>query len=263
MPELSVSLEKVVDIIYQAGKKLTPYFGNPGTVKQKSDSAGDSVTELDLSTEKLIRKEIGALDTSISFKGEEFGMDSKDADRLWLIDPIDGTENFVRGVWGCTNMIALIEEGEIVLSVIYDFVTDSMFYAQKGKGAFMNKKRIRVSNRGLKQAFLYVEIKIDQGNNLSIYQALDRICMPLRGYPAGIHFTLAASGKAEGRIGLNPWGKDYDFAPGQLLVMEAGGVVKNIGKNTFDYQDRNYLAVNKEVYKDLIQGPDAIFPINS
>ncbi|EKD86649.1 MAG: hypothetical protein ACD_37C00205G0001 [uncultured bacterium] len=260
MPKPSFSPEKVIDIIYQSGKNLIPHFGNTKAIRYKTNSVTDSVTELDIRTEEFIRRELRALDRSIGFKGEELGT-LGNSDRFWLIDPIDGTEFFRRGVWGCTNMLALIEEGKITFSIIYDFVTDSMYYAQKGKGAFSNKRKIRVSQRGLKNALIYVEINIDTKKNLSKYLELDRVCLPLRGYPSGIHFTLAASGKVEGRIGLDPWGKDYDFAPGQLLVQEAGGIVRNIGKDTFDYKNLNYLAVNQEVYENLTTGKTPIFPI--
>jgi len=254
------SFEKVIDVMYRAGKNLKPYFGSAKAIRYKTGNPADSVTDLDIKTEEFILKELHSLDPTIGFKGEELGVEGN-SDRLWLVDPIDGTEFFRRGVWGCTTMLALIEEGEITLSAIYDFVSNSMYYAQKGKGAFSNKHQMGVSKRGLKDAFLYIEMNLNNEENLSKYLALDKICLPLRGYPSGIHFALAASGKVEGRIGLDPWGKDYDFAPGQLLVQEAGGVVRNIGKDTFDYRNLNYLAVNREVYRDLTTGKNPIFPI--
>lgn len=251
-------IEKVIEVVRNAGEDLVPHFGNIKASRYKTDNPSDSVTELDIKTEESIRRGLTKLDSSIGFKGEELG-ESGSSERFWLMDPIDGTEFFIRGVWGCTNMLALIENGEIVLSVIYDFIRDEVFYAEKGNGAFCNKKSIKVSDRRLNQALIYVEINLEVNDNLSKYLRLDKVCIPLRGYPSGIHFTLAAAGKVEGRIGLDPWGKDYDFAPGQLLVKEAGGVIKNIGKNSFDYSNLNYLAVNPKVYNELTTGPNAIF----
>lgn len=255
-----INFAKAIDIAYQAGNNLKPHFGNITDERYKTNVAANAVTKLDEETEQFLEKELKKLDSTIGFKGEEFGIKTQ-AERFWLADPIDGTGFFIRGVPGCTVMLALIEQEEITASIIYDFVLDFMYFAQKGKGAFVNKQRIHVSNRGLKHAFLYVETHLQDKENLSTYLSLHNACNVLGDYPAGIHFALTAAGKIEGRIAYDPFGKDYDFAPGQLLVQEAGGVVKNIGTNSFDYKNLNYLAVNQKVYKELTSGENPIFPI--
>lgn len=261
MNSLKINSEKVINIIYQTGQNLKKHFGGGIEYLQfKSDSPADGVTKLDQEMEKFIEKELKKLYPSIGFKGEEYG-DKLRAERFWLADPIDGTGYFVRGIPGCTTMIALIEKEEIILSIIYDFIFDNLYYAQKGQGAFLNKRRISVNNRRLKDAFLYVEMDLKNKENIPNYLSLRTSCLVLGDYPSGIHFALTASGKIEGRICQDPYGKDYDFAPGQLLVKEAGGVVTNLGIQTFDYKNLNFLAVNKEVYKDLTTGKNPIFPI--
>lgn len=256
----SIDFTKVMDVVYRAGKNLKPHFGNVTDIIDHKNLSTKIITKLDQDTEKFIETELQKLDPTIGFKGEEFGSKLK-AERFWLVDPIDGSGFFFRGVWGCTVMLALIENGEITFSAIYDFVLDEMYHAQKGQGAFVNKKRIHVSDKNLKNAFLYVETDLSKKENTDIYLSLCKSFVVLGMYPAGIHFALTAAGKVEGRISYDPFGKDYDFAPGQLLVQEAGGVVANIGTHSFNYKNLNHLAVNKEVYKELTTGENPIFPI--
>lgn len=255
-----VDYTPILNLIFQAGQNLKEHFGNAVISGQKSECAADVVTELDKETENFYEQSFKKLFPDIGFKGEEFGARNL-GDRFWLVDPIDGTGLFARGLYGCTSMVALIEEGEITFSAIYDFVTDKMYSAQKGQGTYLNKKPITVSNRRLKDAYLYVESNIQKEENAKAYLKLDKKCIILNSYPAGIHFALTAEGKVEGRICFDPFGKDYDFASGQLLVKEAGGVVANIGTHAFDYQNLNFLAVNNQVYEDLTSGEDPIFPI--
>ncbi|OGE65095.1 hypothetical protein A3I48_02440 [Candidatus Daviesbacteria bacterium RIFCSPLOWO2_02_FULL_36_7] len=250
----------VLDVVYEAGQRLKKYFGNIEAKSYKTSFAADAVTRLDEETERFLEEELKKIDPSIGFTGEEFGTIRK-SDRFWLVDPIDGTGLFIRGIWGCTIMLALVENDELIFSIIYDFILNNMYTAEKQEGASLNGLSIHVSNRHLKDAFIYVESDLQKERNRSIYSQLDKVCVVLASYPAGIHFALTAEGKIEGRIGFDPYGKNYDFAPGQLLVKEAGGVVANIGTATFDYKNLNFLAVNKEVYETLTVGKDAIFPI--
>ncbi len=252
--------EKVLPILREVRSLLLPYYGNAGSVVYKSASPADVVTELDVRAEEFMKERLHTLDSSIAFVGEERGGD-RTAKRLWLLDPIDGTAHFIRGLPFCTTMLALIEEGEVVFSAIYDFVSDIMYSAEKGKGATMDGKPIHVSMRSLKESYLGWETHLEKEKNLLIDQALRRRCVPIKVLCAGYEFAMAACGKLEGRICLEPYGKDYDFAPGAFLVKEAGGIVANIGKTTYDYRNLDFLAVNPVVYKELTEGPDAIFPI--
>lgn len=254
-----MDFSKVLDVMDWAGQNLLPHFGEAPCKHYKSSLESDAVTELDEQTEKFLKKELEKIDSSIGFKGEEFGIETK-CDRFWLADPIDGTAYFIRGLPQCTSMLALIEDGEITFSVINDFVNKNLYWAQKGKGAFLNKKPIKVSNRALNKALIHVEMNLNHKENLPKYLELYKTSLVLGEYPSGIHFALTASGAVEGKVCMDPFGKDYDFAPGQLLVKEAGGMVANIGRNNFDYKNLNFLAVNKQVYSDLTTGRNPIFP---
>ena len=252
---------KVLPILKEAEKELQKYYGNVGKVENKSENPADVVTELDKNTETLIAKWLKKIDPTIEFVGEEFG-GNQNADRFWLCDPIDGTAHFVRGMSFCTIMLCLVENGEVVFAAINDFTRGDMYWAEKGKGAWKNSERIRVSSRPLNQAYVFTEVKnLEDEEALERYLRLRKQCIQMDTVSAGYEYIMAASGRAEGRITLEACGKIWDYAPGSLLVTEAGGVVANIGKATYDYRLLSNIAVNPVLYKELTQGKDAIFPV--
>lgn len=242
--------QAVMPILKEAGVFLRQSFGSVEAIAQKSDSPADAVTELDRQAETFIAERLQKYDASIDFYGEEHG-GNDGAERYWLLDPIDGTAHYIRGNPFCTTMLALIESGQVTFSAIYNFVTDEMFVAAKGKGSFCNEKPIHVSNRPLSQAYLTYEIKMDQGNNLQKWLDLQKRCVLFNTINCGFEFSKVASGKFEGRICLTPFGKDWDYAPGALLVSEAGGVVRNIGSDSYDFHNHSFTATTPQVYEDL------------
>lgn len=256
-----MNYQKVVfPILRKAGEELREGFGNAEVVDQKSDVAVDVVTALDRKTEEFLAENLRKIDASIDFYGEEYGGNEK-AERLWICDPIDGTAHFVRGLPFCTTMLCLVENGEIVFSTIYDFVRDDLYWAQKGKGAYVNEQGIHVSDRNLKQAYLSFETCEEQPQNEEKLRALRNKCILIQTISAGFEYAMVALGKLEGRITLDPYGKIWDYAPGSLLISEAGGIVTNIGKETYDYRNLNIIATNPVVYEELTEGENAMFPI--
>ena len=237
-----------------------PHWGNVEVAATKNGSATDVVTEIDLAIEEYLATEFARLDSSIGFVGEEHGGDRGKA-RHWLVDPIDGTAHYVRGIPFCTTMVALIEDGQVTFSAIYDFVNDVMYHALRGGGAFKNGEALHVSDRPLASAYMCYESDLGKGDNLKTYLAFKEQAQIIQTLNAGYEFSLIASGKLEGRICLDPYGKDYDFAPGSLLVAEAGGVVANIGSTGFDYTNLDFVATNKSVYDALTSGEGALFPL--
>jgi len=202
-------------------------------------------------------------DDSIGFRGEEFGVENH-ADITWLVDPIDGTSHFVRGIPFCTTMIALVENGTVVMSVINDFVREETYWAIRGKGAFKDGERIFVSNRPLSQAVLSFETRLENPENIESFIKVRKAAGGiLSTINCGFEFTMIASGKLDARITQDPYGHDWDYAPGTLLVEEAGGIVKNHGSNNYDFTNHNYIAANPLVFKELTQGDNAIFGSNT
>lgn len=253
----SSNIRSAIAAAKEAGVKAKKHFGSITPIREKTKGDAVSVvTKLDIEVEDILFDRLTKHDSSIGFKGEEHGLQRK-ADRFWLVDPIDGTGFYVRGIPLCTTMLALIENEQVIASVLYDFVRDDVYFAEKGKGAFCNNKKLHVSERSLSEAYINMEAQLSRKEEKDIFFKLREKYIIIESAVAGFEFIYVASGRMEGRINMNPYGKDYDFAPGSLLVSEAGGVVVNIGKSTYDYKDVNLIAANPIVYKELTSGRNA------
>jgi myo-inositol-1(or 4)-monophosphatase len=255
-PDYSAAIE----VVRELGETLRKQFGKAQPVRNKGELAVDVVTSLDTEVEQLLITRLKEAYPDIGFEGEEFGV-TQAAERIWLVDPIDGTAHFVRGIPFCTTMVALVDGGEVVFSVIYDFVRDDVYVAEKHRGARLNGELIRVSDRSLSNAYVAVEANLDRAENVAAYVSLRKRCIVMETINCGFEFCLVATGKIEGRICMDPFGHDWDFAAGSLLVAEAGGVVANIGRSAYAYRDHNFLATNRAVYAQLTTGANPLFPI--
>jgi len=240
----------VAPVIEDVGIELAKNFGKAKIVAQKTNSPGDVVTELDRRTETIVAERLRKLYPSIEFFGEEFG-GSDTASRFWICDPINGTALFVRGIPFCTTQIALIENGQPIFSIIYNFVTKEMFTAQKGMGARLNHAPIHVSNREAKDAYVIVETHRDKPENLRRFADIGNRCSIFITLNTGFEFGLLASGKIDARLCFDPHGKDWDYAPGSLLVSEAGGIVRNVESDSYDYRNHDFIAANPKLYEEL------------
>ena len=252
--------DTVLPIVRSVRDIVLPEWGTAELVINKSDHPADAVTEVDKKVEKVLREKLAIAHPDISFVGEEDG-GNREAKRFWLVDPIDGTGHYMRGLPFCTVMLALIENQRINFSVVYDFVSDTMYYATRGEGCFANETRLGVSNRKLSDAYIILESNIVKSENKLLHDKLFARTGILIAMTAGWSLAMVAAGKLDGRVTVDGWGFDYDFAAGSLLVEEAGGIVANIGSQTYDYRDRDFLACNEEVFRELTEGPEAIFPI--
>lgn len=253
-------IEPVSEVVRQTRAKLMPFWGNAGVVSYKEENAASVVTKLDFEIEAFFTEELKKIDPNVTFAGEEFG-GSRESERFWLCDPIDGTAHFIRGLPFCTVMLALIENQQVTHAFIYDFVNDDLYTAQKGGGAHKNGQLLRVSERSLAESYIGWESHIDKSENLKTFMRLREKCGLFKCIASGYEFAMVAEGKLDGRVQFDPWGKDYDFAPGSLLVSEAGGVVANLGVHTYDYRNRDFIAANKNVFDSLTSGENAIFPL--
>lgn len=242
--------KKILPIIKSAGKELLKHYGKIKVTGQKDKLAHSVVTELDLKTEKYLAKSFNKIYPAIDFFGEEFG-GKKDSQRFWLVDPIDGTAHFVRGIPFCTTMVSLIDSGKVVFSAINNFVTGELFWAEIGRGARLNNQPIHVSNRKLVESYMTYEMKFDQNKNLEIFKKLCKETRLFKTVCCGYEFGLVAQGKIDGRITIDSFGEDWDYAPGSLLVTEAGGQIINIGKKTYDYKNHDFIAGNRYVCQEI------------
>lgn len=263
---LAIGLEIAVDAVQEVGAMLRPHHGNiAADSKTGEGTVADVFTYLDRAAEDILEQKLGRLalvaNKAIGFRGEERGIRTP-GETTWLVDPIDGTSHFIRGMGLCTVMAALIDEGEVMLSAIHDIATGTTYSAMRGGGAYVDGRRLAVSHKGLKGAMVSTETRLHDPECLAVFNRIGATANHIMTLNSGWEFCQIAAGKIEGKIGLNPYGKDWDFAPGSLLVTEAGGVAHNIGTNApYDYTNHNFIIGTPELYEDLTTGPQAIFPI--
>lgn len=250
----------LIEALQEVRTMLMPFYGNVSHSIKDRGNAADVVTELDYAAEDYLRQQLMVLDPSAAVVGEERGGD-RNAKRKWFIDPIDGTGHFARGMPFCTTMLALVEDGEVTASFIYDFVRDELYRAERGRGATCNGMPLHVSDRSLGEAYVSLESRLSRPRDLYLRRRLELCCVSFHTVCAGYQYAMIACGKLDGRICFDPYGRDYDFAPGMLLVAEAGGRVANIGSRSYDYRNVECIAANPKVFEALTEGPKALFPI--
>lgn len=255
MVMLSTVTRVAVEAVQEMGPKLYANYGRASMLRRKTAEASDSVTTFDIQAEQFLKERFASYDPTIGFEGEELGASGR-TDRHWIVDPIDGTEYYIRGVPFCTTMVGLADGKEIVSSIIYNFVTGELFVAERDRGATLNYKPTSVSDRSLAEAYISVETNLSNPRSVETYVRIRRRATTQNIICCGYEFGLIAQGKTEGRICFDPYGNDYDYAPGSLLISEAGGIVKNIGSDTYDFRNHNFVAANVPVYEELSR-PDS------
>ena len=223
--------------------KLLDAFGR---IEHKHKIDSSVVTELDVWAEEQYISKLKIFDSGIGFLGEEHGAEGSELTR-WLVDPIDGTEYFIRGMPGCVNMLTLIVDDKPAVSAIYDFVQDKMYTAVTGLGATLNNEKIFVSERTLDRAWVDVE---DQGRDLSTVQKVKNSGAKSIRIPVQSPLYVAR-GMIEGYIVVGGRGEVWDYAPRALLIQEAGGRVANIGSDAYDYHEKSFIASNYVIFEEL------------
>ena len=218
MNSISANLNIMIKASEKASKILIRDFGEIEKLQVSKKGPTDFVTNADLKAEKIIIEELKKAKQNYSIVSEESGVENnKDKDNTWIIDPIDGTVNFLHGIPHFAISIALKSNNEIISGLIFDPIKDEIFYAEKNNGAFFNNHRIRVSKKSEINDCLFVtggkfEIEPDLPYRKSGCAALD--------------MAYVASGRYDGYFqnNLNLW----DIAAGIILVKEAGGIVGEI-----------------------------------
>ncbi len=249
--EISKALEPVMK---KAGEKLLPHYGAVARVDVKDDET--TVTQLDHEIEEFLAEELLEITPGAGVHGEEFGKQGSE-DKFWLVDPIDGTEHFIRGMPFCTVMAAYVEGGQAVVGAIHDFVNDRYYSAVRGEGAFMNGEAIRVSDRPLRRAMIALEGKPDAMNGM--YEALRGRTQLVNTMNSGFEHAMVASGKFDARIVKDGYGQVWDYAAGCLLVEEAGGMVVNIGSESYDYRQLDIIAGSRTACEEVLALEENVF----
>ncbi len=239
MNSISPNLNLMIKASEKASKILIRDFGEVEKLQVSLKGPNNFVTNADRKVEKIIIEELEKSKKNFSILTEETGfIKNKDKDNFWIIDPIDGTTNFLNGVPHFCISIALLFEKEIIAGVIYDPIKDEIFYAEKNGGSFLNNKSIRVSKKNNISGCLYgVNFRKNFPENLIIRNTGS----------AALDLAYVSCGRFDGcfQKNVNLW----DIAAGTVLIKEAGGIV-----DKFDLKKFNKISIkasNERISSDL------------
>ena len=225
----------------KASKSVIRDFGEVEKLQVSKKGPRDFVTKTDKHVEKVLIEELSKTKSNYSFLSEEVGkIENKDKENIWIIDPIDGTTNFLHGIPHFAICIALKSKKEIISGLIYDPIKDEMYYAEKNKGAFLNNQRLRVSKKNTLEDCLF------SSNHEGV--KFSNLNMRYSGC-AALDLAYVASGRLDGFFhnSINLW----DVAAGALMVQEAGGIVNDLNK--FNTNNINIRAASSTINDKMLE----------
>ena len=243
MISISSNLNVMIKAVEKASKILIRDFGEVEKLQVSKKGPRDFVTKTDKRVENIIIEELSKTKKNYSFLSEEIGkIKNKDEENIWIIDPIDGTTNFLHGVPHFAICIALQSNKEIVSGLIFDPIKDEMFFAEKNKGSYLNNQRLRVSKKNILDDCLFSSNY--KGVKFSNFNLRYTGC-------AALDLAYVAAGRFDGffQNDINLW----DVAAGSLMVKEAGGVVNDLNKfnnNAINIRASND-GINDKMLRDL------------
>lgn len=250
----SAILNVMMGAARKAARGMVRDFGEVEKLQVSKKGTADFVTSADTHAEKVLRQELQKARPNFGFLMEESGeIAGADASHRWIIDPIDGTTNFIHGIPHFAISIGLERDGEMIAGVVYEPISDSMFHAEKGAGAYLNEWRLRVSaRRKIEESVLTTGIphqgRPGQAEFIKELVAVMENSAGVRRFgAASLDMAYVAAGRCDGywEHGLKPW----DIAAGIVLVREAGGYVT-------DLDGRNGMLSNG----DVVAGNDHLHP---
>ena len=254
----SANINVMVKACRKASKVLIRDFGEIEKLQVSLKGPGDFVSASDKKVEKILIEELQKARPSYSILSEEIGEINNDLSFRWIVDPIDGTSNFLHGIPHFGISIGLEHNKEIICGIIYDPIKDEMFTAEKGNGSYLNNHRMRVSSRSkLKDSIIFTggpkfssknkDLIIKEYNNFS-----SQVLIPVRKLgSAALDMAYVAAGRCDGywQRDLNYW----DIAAGIILVKEAGGLVTDFSGNNAFVQNKTLLATNAKIGQEMIE----------
>ena len=242
----------------KASKTVIRDFGEIENLQVSLKGPGDFVTNCDKKVEKILIDELLKARPSYSILSEEIGEINNDDSFKWIIDPIDGTSNFLHGVPHFAISVGLEHNKEIICGIIYDPIKDEMFTAEKGNGSYMNNQRMRVSSRSkLEDCMIFTGGPKRDAKNRELalkeyYKFSIKVLTPIRKLgSASLDMAYVAAGRCDGFLqrNLNYW----DVAAGIILVKEAGGFVTDFNGENEYIQNKTILATNAKINKEMIE----------
>ena len=242
----------------RAGQIITRASHDVDLLKVTTKRQSDFVTEVDKAAEAAIIEVLREAYPNYGILAEESGATAgKQAEYQWIIDPLDGTTNFIHGVPQYAVSIALAHNGQVVQGVIFDPERNELFTASKGRGAFLNERRIRVTKRTkLEEALVGTGFPYRCFDHVDAYLAIfkelaQKTAGMRRPGAASLDLAWVACGRMDGfwELGLSPW----DMAAGTLLITEAGGLVSDLAGEACYLDTGNLVAGNPKVFTQLLQ----------
>jgi myo-inositol-1(or 4)-monophosphatase len=243
----------------KAGRRLVRDFGEVEQLQVSRKGPADFVSSADTRAERVLRESLSQAHPDFGMLLEESGtIEGKDSRHRWIVDPLDGTTNFLHGLPHFCISIALERDGQVIAGIIYDPIKDELFWAERGLGAYVNDKRLRISGRTkmadavFATGIPFLGIQDGPGHNKFLGQ-LGRVmagCAGIRRFgSAALDLAYVAAGRYDGywENGLNPW----DVAAGVLLVREAGGQVTDIAGRRYELGASEICAGNDQLHQPL------------
>ncbi len=252
----SANLNIMIKAARKAGRSLVKDFREVENLQVSMKGAGDFVSKADIAAEAILKEELLGARPTYGWLAEEGGaIDGEDPTRRWIVDPLDGTTNFLHGLPHWAVSIALEHKGKIVSGVIYDPAKDEMFFAEKGEGAWMNDMRIRVSGRHrMIESIFATGLPFGGRSDLpATLQDLARLmpaCAGVRRWgAAALDMAYVAAGRYEGfwERRLNAW----DLAAGIIIVKEAGGFVQALNPEGSVLEDGEAICANEPIFDNF------------
>ena len=243
MNSISPHLNIMIKACEKASKTIIRDFGEIENLQVAKKGPRDFVTKTDKRVEEILINELSKAKKNFSFLTEESGkIENNDKDKIWIIDPIDGTTNFLHGIPHFAISIALKIESELISGLIYDPIKSEIFFAEKYNGSYFNNQRIRVSNKNNLEDCLFSS---DSYGLKNIYPKLN---MRNSGCTA-LDLAYVGSGRLDGFFhnSINLW----DIAAGLLIVEEAGGNINDISK--YDINNINIRAASSNIYSKMME----------
>ncbi|MBV7394616.1 inositol monophosphatase family protein [Mameliella sediminis] len=251
----SANLNIMMKAARKAGRSLVKDFREVENLQVSMKGAGDFVSKADMEAERILKEELLGARPNYGWLGEESGeTPGEDPTRRWIVDPLDGTTNFLHGLPHWAVSIALEHKGQIVSAVIFDAAKDEMFYAERGTGAWLNdSKRLRVSGRRrMVESVFATGIPFAAKRTLpATLKDLARVmpeCAGVRRFgSAALDLAYVAAGRYEGY-----WERElhlWDIAAGYLIAKEAGALVEGIREDQDPLESGSILCANNDVFK--------------
>jgi myo-inositol-1(or 4)-monophosphatase len=245
----------MIQAVLKAGRGLARDFGEVENLQVSLKGPGDFVSAADRRADKTLISELGKARPAFGFLTEESGtIVGNDTASRWIVDPLDGTTNFLHGIPLFTISVALEREGKIVAGIVYNPIQNDLYVAERGSGAFLNDRRMRVSARSvLAESVIGVgmpHLGNRDAGGISAAERLDTRVAGLRSVgSAALELAWIASGRYDGfcHQRLEPW----DFAAGAIIVREAGGAVTDLAGNDKDLSTGAVVAGNQSVHQQL------------